>query len=781
MNRKHIPWYKQKKTWIIGAIAVALVLLFVLTNKQAEDSAREAMLKDLKTVEVTEGSIQSHVIGTGNLDFAEADDVSAPTGVIVDHFVVEAGDAVEAGQPIAVLDKVSIASQISLADQGLDSVKTDLEADDLSDIDREVLLAKQSAYESRKSELNALRQDPTIYAKKSGVIASIEVEAGQALTQNATGLSNGSSGSGLSLDPSQFENMLIQSVTQSYRGQTDRGILFATLEDGRSVRVSIDSSTETDAQRTAEMNAQPAAQPGSAAMPQASEASPEESVDSSAPVDSSQPAEPTPPTDSSTPVESSEPAESSAPAESSEPAESSTPTESSEPAESSTPEESSAPSESSEPTQPTNPTNPSEPAALIVSFSSFQIEAPVYGKAPQTKIAETADYTGTIQWIPQAQTFAADCNYVAVVALQAKPGHAFTSAVKPTVEGAVAASTVIGDGTPGNLLLLTAAFPQTGSVAGEQTPPFSQQTTQEQVQAYLEALAKNAAGSLDQMIDAVTTKIEEEAGNLTEGLQEQVSAQLAKSISSLDLSGLMGQMNLSGMQMPSIDTSNLAIPNMSLGNMSNLNIPNMDAASGLGLGSGSSAAAASQIDTRAKIATLAPRDERSLTIQVDELDILLVEEGQPASVSVDAIRGKTFQGTVEKIAKTAVQTSGSAKYEVVLSVPADTSMFVGMSASATIETRNVDQAMILPLEAIQESNGESFVYTRIDPNGGLVDPVAVETGLSDGTSVEITKGLAVGDTVAYRVIQQSIWEQMPGMRDSTEASDETFDASEVTP
>jgi multidrug efflux pump subunit AcrA (membrane-fusion protein) len=146
--------------------------------------------------------------------------------------------------------------------------------------------------------------------------------------------------------------------------------------------------------------------------------------------------------------------------------------------------------------------------------------------------------------------------------------------------------------------------------------------------------------------------------------------------------------------------------------------------------------------------TIAKQDNAMLVVNVDELDILSVEEGQTASITLDALEDETFEGTVTRVAQTASSGNGSTKYEVEITVPMDDNMRIGMSASATIQVSEAEDTLTIPMTALQQRGDETFVYTT-EEDGTLSGEVTVETGLSDGTNVEITSGLEEGDTVYY--------------------------------
>ena len=95
----------------------------------------------------------------------------------------------------------------------------------------------------------------------------------------------------------------------------------------------------------------------------------------------------------------------------------------------------------------------------ITGELAVAIAAPVKGKAPQSTIAATEQYTGTIAWEGNPTTFAADTAYTAKVELTANTGYQFASDVNPTVTDAtISEKSVSADG---KTLTFKATFPAT--------------------------------------------------------------------------------------------------------------------------------------------------------------------------------------------------------------------------------------------------------------------------------------------------------------------------------
>lgn len=173
--------------------------------------------------------------------------------------------------------------------------------------------------------------------------------------------------------------------------------------------------------------------------------------------------------------------------------------------------------------------------------------------------------------------------------------------------------------------------------------------------------------------------------------------------------------------------------------------------SGSSSGSSKSSSGTSSSDSSDITAfTFLSDEEMLMSISVDELDINSVSVGQSAEVTLDALEGETFSGTVSEVNNTASSSgSGSAKYTVYVTIPREDSMKEGMSASVTIAIEEADNVLTIPVNALQERGSRTYVYTEADDEGNLSGEVEVATGLSDGDNVEITEGLSEGDTVYY--------------------------------
>lgn len=150
------------------------------------------------------------------------------------------------------------------------------------------------------------------------------------------------------------------------------------------------------------------------------------------------------------------------------------------------------------------------------------------------------------------------------------------------------------------------------------------------------------------------------------------------------------------------------------------------------------------------VAAVTPQGEMTLQITVDELDILRLQVGQAADITVDALTGQVFSGTVADISNTGTSNGGSSKFTVELTLPRSENMLSGMNATATIPLDSAENVLSVPLAALVEQGTKTLIYTGYDEkNETLTNPVAVTVGASDGENVQLLTGLGAGDTYYY--------------------------------
>ena len=171
-----------------------------------------------------------------------------------------------------------------------------------------------------------------------------------------------------------------------------------------------------------------------------------------------------------------------------------------------------------------------------------------------------------------------------------------------------------------------------------------------------------------------------------------------------------------------------------------------------GYGTAAKTAAYDSYDTTKKDAAVITADEEmTVQIQVDELDIRTLETGMEATVTLDALPGSSFTGTITSINPYGENSGGNTKYTVTVTLPRDEKMLSGMNASVKITTGVSGTVPTVPAAAVVFDAGKSWLYTgHNEKTDTLTDPVEIQTGLSDGSLVELLSGLPEGSSFYYR-------------------------------
>ena len=125
--------------------------------------------------------------------------------------------------------------------------------------------------------------------------------------------------------------------------------------------------------------------------------------------------------------------------------------------------------------------------------------------------------------------------------------------------------------------------------------------------------------------------------------------------------------------------------------------------------------------------------------------------GRTVSLQVDAYPGKTFSGKIRYVSPSLKAESRALVIEAV--VPNETGeLKPGLFATAQIERASSTPAILVPSTAIRTTTGTSRVY--VVSSAGTVEERIVTIGQTAGELVEITSGVARGETVATSNVAQ---------------------------
>jgi len=133
-------------------------------------------------------------------------------------------------------------------------------------------------------------------------------------------------------------------------------------------------------------------------------------------------------------------------------------------------------------------------------------------------------------------------------------------------------------------------------------------------------------------------------------------------------------------------------------------------------------------------------------VQVSEIDINNIQEGQEVVVSFDAIPGKEYRGVVSEVALVGTSLQDVVDFIVTLElIDPDDTVKPGMTAAVNIAVNRLEDALLIPNRAVRVVDGNRVVYIL---KNGLPTPVEVSLGASSETSSQVIEGdLQEGDLV----------------------------------
>jgi len=151
------------------------------------------------------------------------------------------------------------------------------------------------------------------------------------------------------------------------------------------------------------------------------------------------------------------------------------------------------------------------------------------------------------------------------------------------------------------------------------------------------------------------------------------------------------------------------------------------------------------------VVTLADLTDLRVLATVDETDISGVQVGQEAQITFDAFPGRKFKGKVLEVPLKGKLVQNVVSYEVPVSLGGveGVSLKPGMTANLSIVVGRRQNVLLVSVLAVQQGEEGDVVLVQDSPNGAAV-ATPVELGLSDGTNVEVLRGLNEGDQVVVQ-------------------------------
>jgi HlyD family secretion protein len=134
-------------------------------------------------------------------------------------------------------------------------------------------------------------------------------------------------------------------------------------------------------------------------------------------------------------------------------------------------------------------------------------------------------------------------------------------------------------------------------------------------------------------------------------------------------------------------------------------------------------------------------------VGVSEIDVNLIEVGQPVILTFDAILAKDYQGQVVEVSPVGSTSLGVVDFKVRVELTnADADVRPGMTAAVEILINQIDEALLVPNRAVQAQGGLRTVYV-LDQDG-ILNLIEVALGASSENYSQVLEGdLLPGDLI----------------------------------
>lgn len=156
------------------------------------------------------------------------------------------------------------------------------------------------------------------------------------------------------------------------------------------------------------------------------------------------------------------------------------------------------------------------------------------------------------------------------------------------------------------------------------------------------------------------------------------------------------------------------------------------------------------------IATVADMQDLLFVGSIDETEVGKLREGMRMDLVIGALNDQRFTATLEYIAPKGTEQNGAMMFEIkgAATIPDNVIIRAGYSANAEIVLNERVNVLTIPEANVEMEDNKSFVQLITDTTTQEVTRTEIQTGLSDGLTIEVTEGLNEGDIIRGNQITQ---------------------------
>jgi len=136
--------------------------------------------------------------------------------------------------------------------------------------------------------------------------------------------------------------------------------------------------------------------------------------------------------------------------------------------------------------------------------------------------------------------------------------------------------------------------------------------------------------------------------------------------------------------------------------------------------------------------------------EIDQEEVTKISVGQLATLRIDSFPNTSFDSEITYISFVPVAGQTSTVYEIRFKLPVDNKNLnyrLGMDGDAQITLEEQDNALVIPLDTLNDDNGKSYVWVKAEKD---LIKTYVTTGIENDTEVQILEGLNPNDSVVIK-------------------------------
>lgn len=160
-----------------------------------------------------------------------------------------------------------------------------------------------------------------------------------------------------------------------------------------------------------------------------------------------------------------------------------------------------------------------------------------------------------------------------------------------------------------------------------------------------------------------------------------------------------------------------------------------------------------RVDSKPTFLTISDLTQPVMEVSVDEADLMQFVKGSRVQVVFDALPDQVFSGTLVEVLPQLQNSFMTSVLTGTVALDANTaleSLPLGLNATVEVISKEVPDALLIPLEALHAQPDGTYTVTVVDSSGAQVQR-SVEIGVRDSTSAQVTSGLEEGERVVISI------------------------------